>query len=27
VRAWRDGSQAFFEAVGAAWRARKENFL
>lgn len=25
VRAWRDGSIAFFEAVLAAWRARREN--
>lgn len=27
VRAWRDGTKAFVEAVGAAWRARQENFL
>jgi dolichyl-phosphate beta-glucosyltransferase len=25
VRAWRDGSKAFFEAVLAAWRAQREN--
>lgn len=27
VRAWRDGSKAFFEAVLAAWRAQRENSL